>query len=420
MSNPENDDFEKDPTMNRNPQGDSDFAGDPNSDPEDDFFAKRDDDDFFAKKEEDDDPFAEKGGSGEDPFASLLNADASEEEAESTMARLSHLEEGVDRAGKSGDAEDTEAKLSHLLDEGGTPTESIDETTEQRLSHLLADVDFSDDRPKEETAARLGELEQEMDEADNSDDADDSEWDAQDGTEDDGEAASDEKDFSGKKTETVSDGQTDETSLPDGLPDFGDDLTEDLSGDLTEDLSGGGFPEFPDDGFHDNLVSGEGETGAADSPELDRKKTKKGKKASKTPKISKTKKKKKVRTTRRREKLPRTGADHLLLLSWVFFILIIILGNLIGVMTKGVNLPFFLILFNALGLVLLMIPSLLKAKKKREKSINFYDALMALALTFLILGCMTLVLVQSKYGTDVKVTSQTSRLVTENAGLTRL
>lgn len=123
-------------------------------------------------------------------------------------------------------------------------------------------------------------------------------------------------------------------------------------------------------------------------------------------KRAKSRKKPKKEKTSPPKRAPRSGVDWLVMLVNYFFVGVIVLGNGWGILlAKEISLVFFLVGFNLLGAILLFVPYLLAAKKRRDGAITFYDSLLAVSLALLIFCCMTLVAAQSKYGTQIKATS---------------
>ena len=321
-----------------------------------------------------------------DPFAALSSEDDPDQD-ENTLQRLSHLtpDESV-----LPDGENTIARLAALHPDAELVSPQEGENTVARLSQLSTDEPNQSDG--ENTTARLGNfmdsLLDEEPEASELDGADE----LTDGQELDAEVSA---------RGDLTDGLLDESGqAASGLDPF--------------DFGGGSGSDL-DSGLDD--LGGFGDTTTPESEAEPEPVDKKGKKAKKAkPKASdkaqKPKKERKTKVARpKREKRPWSGVDTVVAIVCVFFVLVIIGGNLWALLlAKGIAVSFFLTLFNLFGLILLLVPYLLWAKKRREGAITFYDTLLALTLTLLIFGCMLILSVQARYGTDIKASG---RVLTE-------
>lgn len=308
-----------------------------------------------------------------DPFAALSSADAPAED-ENTLLRLSHLtpDESV-----LPDGENTIARLAALHPDAELVSPEEGDNTIARLSRL--DAGAPEEPDGENTTARLGNfidsLIDEESEASELDGADEL-----------------------SEGQELDSGVSSRGDLTDGLLDESESAASDQD---PFDYGGGLGDGLGDLGDLDDSTMPE----AAAEP-VDKKKGKKERKAKAkaSEKAQKPKKERKTKVARpKREKRPWTSVDTFVAMICVFFVIVIAGGNLWALLlAKGIAVSFFLALFNLFGLVLLMVPYLLWAKKRREGAITFYDALLALTLTLLIFGCMLILSVQARYGTDIK------------------
>ena len=193
----------------------------------------------------------------------------------------------------------------------------------------------------------------------------------------------------------ITGGEPSETSLvPDSISDFSAEGTS-LDGFDSSDAASGQLDSFGSEG-DGSLEALLAEPPAEEIP-ADGDKKKKAPKAKKEakPRVKKSKK----------EKKPRNGVDWTILLAGILFIALIAAGNVWAFFAEGIDLIFFLVPFNFFGLILLLVPYLLAVKKRREGVLNLYDAMLGIALTALIFGCMLLLSVQARYGTNIKGTA---------------
>lgn len=306
-----------------------------------------------------------------DPFAELVSAEEDAAEDENTVQRLSHLtpDESV-----LPDGENTVQRLAALHPDAELVEPEEGENTIARLSHLITENDAAPEG--ESTTSRIGNF---MDSFTDTVEDQESELDGADELSD---------------GELIDSGAPSRGDLTDGLLD----PTDPLAAGSSEFGSGDGFDSF--DGGIDPMGT---EFDSSAAPEAVPS-NKKGKKAKGAKKPGKPKKERKVKVVRvKREKQPWTGVDTVVLIVLFFFLLVIAAGNLWALLlAKGIVLSFFLVPFNLFGLVLLLVPYLLWAKKRREGAITFYDTLLALTLALLIFGCMLILSVQARYGTAIK------------------
>ena len=305
-----------------------------------------------------------------DDFAALNTGDSTE--GESTSAALAGFEGLVSPDGSAA-GEDTAALLGALSGEGEP---AKDESTTAGLAGLEGLLDSGGDQ-REETAVRLSHLAEEQEEDESPD-----------------EQTLD--DFLGEAGGFSESAEGDSFDSPSPFSDGGG------SGDSFDDLLGdsgltGGSSEFGGDSLGDagtlfeaeKLPEGE-EGGAAESEA-----TEKGKKKKKTEK--------KKRRSRRRKEERNDPVSKLLVIPQVFFILYLILGNLKGILEWHRNgsdfftLPFFLLAFNGTGAVLLLLPALLRAFRKRyaedPKLVEYtlFMFMLAMAVAAMIMACHPLI-----------------------------
>ena len=307
-----------------------------------------------------------------DPFA-VLNT-GKESEGESTTAALAGLE-GLAGSGdqSEGDVgEDTLARLGFL----STDSEpEKDQSTTAALAGLSGLSGFGGEEEGEDTAVRLAHITEDEEEEDESPD----------------ERTLD---------DLVGGGSGEET---DPFADLGDTGTGEFDG-----FGGGSFDEFggETDGFPEMGEPGETEeVEEAEEAEEDGADPKKKKRKAKKEKGKKEPKEPKKKRSRRRKKEDTDPVSRLLKIPTVFFLLYLILGNVKGLLAafKPANAfetfctPFFLIAFNATGVVLFLLPALLRAFRKRyaeDPKLTEYTLfmfMMAAAVAALIFACHPLI-----------------------------
>jgi hypothetical protein len=329
-------------------------------------------------------------GEKTDPFA-VLNA-KNGQEGESTPARLAELEDLMTAGTESAD-EDTAERLARLSDESGRdefPDSSDGENDgEDTLARLGLLSGGSAPKEDDSVAAALAGLSGMID------------------GDETGNGA-----VPLAQTTEERDESLDEQPLENM---FGEEETG--SAELSDALDqSGGEPETGDIGF-DRLGDSEfgaaglgfGETGdfseADESEEVEVLAPKKGKKAkAKKGKKDSEEGPKKKRSRRRSKKRESDPVSRLLNIPMVFFVLYLVLGNIKGFVEWLVAgkeghafdsfcLPFFLIAFNAVGLVLLLLPALLRAFRRRYAEdpklteYTLFRVMLALAVAGLIFAC---------------------------------
>lgn len=181
-------------------------------------------------------------------------------------------------------------------------------------------------------------------------------------------------------------------------------LTPDLDVDASSSVSEGN--PF---GMDASLPLPESELGLdsnADAVAIDDKKGKKGKKEKKAKKAPKVSLGKKEKSKPKREKLepenidkPASVAAMVMFFAFLFFI---VACNAFAFMTAGAASIIFLILFDLLGVILLVVPLMLKnAIRKGEGSL--FTTFLAFAAAFAIISCMIILALQaSTYGQAIK------------------
>lgn len=297
----------------------------------------------------------------DDPFGKL--GEFAEDDNENTIQRLSHLVPDEHAAEEN---ENTVQRLSRLMSDN-TSDNDANEGTSTRLGKLI----ITDDEPAqdEDTVARLGSLMEDFADADEEEEVS--------GMPEEAETAPSVTSAAEKPADL---GLMDGSGADDVLSPFND---------------GGEFgesSEFSADGGLSDLLSEDGldVESAPNAKAVPAKKTKKPKKVK--PRARGAKK----------EKAKKTGVDWLIASLWIVFILLIAAGNVWAFMAQGIERGFFVVPFNILGLILLLIPYLLAVKKRREGVLNLYDTMLGIALAALIFGCMMLLSVQARYGTHIK------------------
>lgn len=154
------------------------------------------------------------------------------------------------------------------------------------------------------------------------------------------------------------------------------------------------------------------------SVELDKgdgKKDKKAKKekapkAAKAPRAAKAPKEKKEKAPK--VKAPKgeitdKGAARGVWCLLIVFLLFIVAGNAIAFMQAGAACLMFLIIFDVLGLLLLLVPFMM-LKGLRKQPLSLFDTFLALAAAFAIVSCMFILAAQaSSYGKAIKATLNT-------------
>ena len=308
-----------------------------------------------------------------DGFAALNTGDSPE--GESTTAALAGFEGLVSSDGPAA-GEDTAAFLGALT---GAGEPAKDESTTAGLAGLEGLLGSGGDQ-REETAVRLSRLAEEDEESPDEQTL---------------------EDFLDSET-TAGDSET-----PDGGS--GDADIDDLLGGGANDGFGdtGGFSEFGGEfgGMGEagefSEFGGESEEGAEEAPEEDGDaEAETGKK--KKSKAGKKEKPKKKKSRRRRKEELNDPVSKLLTVPQVFFILYLILGNVKGFLEwhrsgEFFTLPFFLLAFNGTGAVLLLLPALLRAFRKRyaeDSKLTEYTLFMfmlALSVAAMIMACHPLI-----------------------------
>lgn len=146
-------------------------------------------------------------------------------------------------------------------------------------------------------------------------------------------------------------------------------------------------------------------------------KGKKGKKAKKekAPKV-KTEKVKKVKTPKVKEPkgdIKDKGAARCVYLLGLIFLLFIIAGNVMAFMAAGAACITFLVIFDVLGLFLLLVPCFM-LKALRKAPLDLFDTFLALAAAFAIVSCMIVLALQAAtYGKAIKAAANTLPAVVE-------
>ena len=314
---------------------------------------------------------------GADDFAALNTGDSGE--GESTTAALAGFEGLVSPDGPAA-GDDTAALLGALTGEGEP---AKDESTTAGLAGLEGLLGAGGEQ-NEETAVRLSRLADEQEEDESPDER----------TLDDFLADGD-----GPSGDDTGFPAFDDAGLGDefggsGLGDeFGGGSGDDSgpADDLT-DFTGGG------DGFGDEfgaLPAEDALTEEEESEPAESGKSRKGKKKGKEPK--------KRKSSRRRKPELNDPVSRLLTIPQVFFVLYLILGNVKGIWewhSKGAEfftLPFFLLAFNGTGVVLFLLPALLRAFRKRyaeDAKLTEYTLFMfmlAMAVAAMIMACHPLI-----------------------------
>ena len=312
--------------------------------------------------------FPSFGDEGADDLAALNTGDSGE--GESTTAALAGFEGLVSPDGPAA-GDDTAALLGALTGEGEP---AKDESTTAGLAGLEGLLGAGSEQ-NEETAVRLSRLADEEEEDESPDER----------TLDDFLADGD----------GLSGGDTGFPAFDDaGLGDeFGGGSGDDSGpADDLADFTGEG------DGFGDEfgaLPAGDALTEEEESEPAESDKGKKGKKKGKEPK--------KRKSSRRRKPELNDPVSKLLTIPQVFFILYLILGNVKGIWewhSKGAEfftLPFFLLAFNGTGVVLFLLPALLRAFRKRyaeDTKLTEYTLFMfmlAMAVAAMIMACHPLI-----------------------------
>ena len=120
----------------------------------------------------------------------------------------------------------------------------------------------------------------------------------------------------------------------------------------------------------------------------------------------KKKKEKKAKTRKVREpakKVPISLADILLFFYGLFAFVSVVAVDIVVFMKFQMTAMNFFIAFNALGLFLLLVPFLLFRQSRRGEQPNFYDVILGLSLTLVIVAAIVVLCVQSlKYGMNFK------------------
>ena len=329
------------------------------------------DTDFLSDSAENEPAPLPEASDESDPFA-VLNT-GKEPEGESTTAALAGLEGLAGSGGKSeGDVgEDTLARLGFL----STDSEpEQDQSTTAALAGLSGLSGLGGDSEGEDTAVRLAHM-----------------------TEDE---------------EEEEDESPDERTLDDLVGGGGEET------DSFADLGGTGPGEFDEfgsgsfdgfgggtDGFSETGEPGDTEEAEEAGEDADGTDPKKKKRKAKKEKGKKEPKEPKKKRSYRRKKEDTDPVSRLLKIPTVFFLLYLILGNVKGLLAafKPANAfetfctPFFLIAFNATGLVLFLLPALLRAFRKRyaeDPKLTEYTLfmfMMAAAVAALIFACHPLI-----------------------------
>ena len=314
--------------------------------------------------------FDDEGGDG---FAALNTGDSPE--GESTTAALAGFEGLVSSDGPAA-GEDTAAFLGALT---GAGEPAKDESTTAGLAGLEGFLGSGGDQG-EETAVRLSRLAEEDEESPDEQTLED--------------FLDSETTAGGSETPDGASGDADIDDLRggganDGLGDTGE--FSEFGGEFGGMGEAGEFSEF----------GGESGEDAEEAPEEDGDaEAKTGKK--KKSKAGKNEKPKKKKSRRRRKEEQNDPVSKLLTVPQVFFILYLILGNVKGFLEwrrsgEFFTLPFFLLAFNGTGAVLLLLPALLRAFRKRyaeDSKLTEYTLFMfmlALSVAAMIMACHPLI-----------------------------
>ncbi len=141
-------------------------------------------------------------------------------------------------------------------------------------------------------------------------------------------------------------------------------------------------------------------------PQEDKKSGKKGKKAKKekAPKAKKEKAPKEPKAPKVKGEIVDKGAARAVRLLGLLLIIGIAIANVVAFITAGASCVTFLILFDILGLIALLVPFFL-LRRLHSEPLSLFDTFLALAAIFSVVSCMAILAYQSKtYGTSFKAT----------------
>ena len=151
--------------------------------------------------------------------------------------------------------------------------------------------------------------------------------------------------------------------------------------------------------------------GAADDAqgvpqEEDKKSGKKGKKAKKekAPKAKKEKAPKEPKAPKVKGEIVDKGAARAVRLLGLLLIIGIAIANVVAFITAGASCVTFLILFDILGLIALLVPFFL-LRRLHSEPLSLFDTFLALAAIFSVVSCMAILAYQAKtYVSSFKAT----------------
>ena len=137
--------------------------------------------------------------------------------------------------------------------------------------------------------------------------------------------------------------------------------------------------------------------------EEDKKSGKKGKKAKKE-KAPKAKKEKAPKAPKVKGEIVDKGAARAVRLLGLLLIIGIAIANVVAFITAGASCVTFLILFDILGLIALLVPFFL-LRRLHSEPLSLFDMFLALAAIFSVVSCMAILAYQAKtYGSSFKAT----------------
>ncbi len=140
--------------------------------------------------------------------------------------------------------------------------------------------------------------------------------------------------------------------------------------------------------------------------EEDKKSGKKGKKAKKekAPKAKKEKAPKEPKAPKVKGEIVDKGAARAVRLLGLLLIIGIAIANVVAFITAGASCVTFLILFDILGLIALLVPFFL-LRRLHSEPLSLFDTFLALAAIFSVVSCMAILAYQAKtYGSSFKAT----------------